>query len=120
MATIVYPWKLYFKRRELLVMGILTVLCNIATWFWLFLYIQPQQETVFLHYNILFGVDYIGEWWRVFYIPLTGMVIAAVNTILGWIVFQRDPLISQILQAVCLVCQVFLFVVAALLVFLNV
>lgn len=115
-----YPIKLYLKYKPNLIMLSLAVLANIFTWFWIIFRIKPQEDLIFLHYNILFGVDYIGEWWRVFYIPTIGLLILFVNFVIGWVLFSKDKFISVILNAVSVVSGVFLLVIAALLVFLNV
>jgi len=115
-----YPLKLYFKHLPNLIILPLSLLTNIITWLWLIKDIKSQAEPIFLHYNALFGVDYIGEWWRLFYIPLTGLTILVVNAILGWIFFSKDKFIAQILNAISLVCQIFLLVAVGVLIFLNV
>jgi len=98
----------------------LASLANLLAWIWILFQIKPQDELIFLHYNILFGVDYVGEWWRVFYLPITGLFIFIVNFLIGWVLFHKDKFISVILQAVSLICQIFILVASALLVFLNV
>jgi len=116
----VYPLKLYFKYKPNFIMLAAAILVNIFTWVWILFQIRPQDALIFLHYNVLFGVDFIGEWWRVYYLPLTGLFIIVINFVIGWLLFQKDKFISIILQSVSLICQIFLLVVSALLVFLNV
>lgn len=116
----IYPIKLYLKDKPNLIMLSLSLLINILSWLWLVFQIKPQQEEIFLHYNILFGVDYIGSWWKVFYLPIFGLLILLTNTLVGWFLFGKDKFVAQILNAVNLFCQIFIFVAAALLVFLNV
>jgi hypothetical protein len=115
-----YPIKLYFKHLPNLILLFLGFLLNLASWIWLLWQIKPQTDPIFLHYNILFGVDSIGEWWKVFYLPVVGLFIYIVNAILGWILFGRDKFTSQLLNFVSVLCQVFILIAAALLVFLNV
>lgn len=115
-----YPIKLYFKSLPNLIMLLASFLINILSWLWLIFQIRPQQEDIFLHYNILFGVDYLGSWWKVFYLPIFGLLIFLINTIIGWALFGKDKFIAQILNAVNLFCQIFIFIASALLVFLNV
>ncbi len=115
-----YPVKLYIKHWPTLLCLGASLLLNIATWIWLLIEIRPQTEPVFLHYNILFGVDYVGEWWQVLYLPISGIVIIIVNAVMGWLLFNRDKFLAQILNGIGLFCQLFLLIAAALLVFLNV
>ncbi|MCF6276587.1 MAG: hypothetical protein L3J07_01925 [Candidatus Magasanikbacteria bacterium] len=119
MARTTYPLKLYIKQPAILSMVILSLLVNIFMWFWLLYVLGPQQDPIFLHYNILFGVDLIGEWWNILYLPITGIFILIINFILGWVLFHKDKFIAYILNAVNLICQVFLLVATLLIVFLN-
>jgi hypothetical protein len=120
MARSLYPIKLYIKQPVIAIMMGLTLAINIFMWLWLFLRIGPQTGPIFLHYNILFGVDMIGEWWRILYIPITALSIFIVNFILGWVFFNKDKFVAYILNFIALLCQVFLLVATFLLVFLNV
>src|SRR3989338_10640847 len=95
-----YPIKLYFKYRLNLVMFILSFLINLSNWIWVVLKIRPQKDLIFLHYNILFGVDYIGPWWQIIFLPLTGLLILLLNALIGWLLYHKYPFISQILNAV--------------------
>ena len=115
-----YPIKLYFKHLSNQILLPVSLLLNIATWVWLLWQIKPQTEPIFLHYNILFGVDYIGEWWKVLYLPIAGLFIIFINGILGWVMFGKDKFSAELLNFVSVVCQVFILIAAALLVFLNV
>jgi len=101
-------------------MSVLAMLINVFVWAWIIFQIKPQEELIFLHYNILFGVDYVGEWWRVYYLPLTGLFIFITNFFISWLSFHKDKFISIIFQAINLVCQIFLLIAVALLMFLNV
>ena len=115
-----YPFKLYIKSIPNVIMFGLSILLNAATWFWLFWNIRPQEEPVFLHYNILFGVDYIGPWREMFLLPMTGLLIFLLNAALGWTIFHKDQFLASVLNVASVLCQVFLLITASLLVFLNV
>ena len=101
-------------------MFILALLINIANWVWILLYIRPQNDLIFLHYNILFGVDYIGEWWRIYFVAITGLIIFIINFLLGWLLFSKDKFVSILMNIVNVISQVFLLIATAILVFLNV
>ncbi len=120
MSKIFYPIKLYIKHLPNLVVLILAFLTNIASWVWLLLQIKPQEGLIFLHYNILFGVDLVGVWWKVLYLPIGGLLILLINTTLGWWLFGKDKFFTYLLNVVSLFCQVFVLIAVSLLVFLNV
>ena len=93
---------------------------NLVTWAWLLWQIRPQSEALFLHYNILFGVDSIGDWFEILYLPLSGAFILSSNAAAGWLLFSRDKYLAHFLNATAVICQVCLLMAALLLVALNV
>ena len=97
-----------------------SLLMNVAMWGGLLWYIRPQNDPIFLHYNVLFGVDLTGPWYQVLTIPLIGLCIFLVNSALGWFFFGKDKFIAYLLNAVTVVTHIFLGISALLLVFLNV
>ena len=115
-----YPLKLYSRHPVTLVCLLASLLVNLAIWFWLATQIPPTGEPIFLHYNVLFGVDEIGDWSQIFFLPLAGLALVCVNGLLGWFCFQKDKYLAHLLNGMALVCQIFLLVAAALLVALNV
>lgn len=115
-----YPIKLYFKRPANLIPLVASVALNLFTWGWLLFYIRKQTDPVFLHYTVLFGVDYTGDWYQVFVVPFAGLFVLVLNMILGWILFHKDDFAGYVLNAVGLLVQIILLVTAVLLVLLNV
>ena len=114
-----YPVKLYFKYRASFGLMGAAALLNLASWVWALWHIRPHSEPIFLHYNILFGVDYIGEWWRFFGLPAVGLAILLINFFTGWVLFPKDKFSSLLLNAISAICQVFLLITTVLLVSLN-
>jgi len=112
--------KLYFRNIFNILVLAISLIANIFCWLWLALQINSSTDILFLHYNILFGVDYIDSWWKMYFLPLAGLLIILFNTFLGWWLWDRDRLMSIILHSVTLLCQLFLVIACILLVFLNV
>lgn len=119
MSDKLYPIKLYILHKPNLLFVGFSILVNILTWLSIIFQIRPQDEPIFLHYNILFGVDYIGDGWQIFLLPVMGLIIVLVNFVIGWSLFSRDKFVSLILGVATLLCQIFLFVASAILIFLN-
>lgn len=115
-----YPIKLYFKHLPNFIILLISLVLNLANWFWLLWRIRPQTEQIFLHYNILFGVDYIGEWWRVLFLPISGLIILLINAVIGWYYFNQNKFVAYLLNFTGLLCQIFLLIASAILIFLNV
>ena len=70
----IYPIMLYLRNLPNLIMLSLSLFLNLATWTWLLWQISPTSGQIFLHYNILFGVDLVGPWWKILYLPITALI----------------------------------------------
>lgn len=115
-----YPIKLYLRKKSNIILFTLGILFNISSWIWLFIHISKNLGQVFLHYNVLFGVDLVGSWYSVFALPLAGLLILFFNAFLGWILYKQDPFAAYILNGVTILINIILFISSAILVFLNV
>jgi len=120
MIAPLYPLRLFFRQVPILVLFGLSLLANLATWAWLLWFIEPSEEPMYLHYNVLFGVDYIGDWWRVFLLPVVGVSILIINTLLGWFLASRDLVVAYILQVTSAFAQFLLLLMAILIVRINI
>lgn len=119
MIAPIYPLRLYFRQVPILIPFAISLIANIVTWGWFFWFFKPTPEPIFLHYNVLFGVDYIGDWWRVFFLPIVGLSILLINTLLGWLLASRDLVVAYILQVIALLSSSLLLLMAILLVQIN-
>ena len=115
-----YSIRLYLSRRPIVVMFVLAAVANLLSWGWIFFQITPSSEPIFLSYNILFGVDGIGPWWNLLYMPLLGAAVLCINTLFGWRAFQKDAMFSYVLLSAALAVQLAIFAATWTLVFLNV
>ena len=113
-----YPLKLYFFSIPIMLMVSLSLLLNLFSWFWLKSQL-PNTSELFLHYNVLFGVNYIGESWKVFFVPLVGLIILSANFFMGWLLYKKDKFMAQVLNFVSILCQIFIIFVAFILVFFE-
>lgn len=115
-----YPLKLYLFSLPVALLSGLALVLNLFSWLWLWIEIPRGVDQIFLHYSILFGVDYIGGRTELFYVPLLGLAIWFVNVLIGWLLYRKDTFMSYVLSFVNLLCQIFIVIAALLLVFLNV
>ena len=51
------------------------LILNVVNWGLIAYFIRPVDFPIILHYNVYFGVDVIGDWWQVYYLPLIGLLI---------------------------------------------
>jgi len=78
------------------------------------------QTAVPLHYNIHFGVDTIGEWWRVFTVPAVGLAIALINGVSARRLWKREKMLAYLAVGATLFLEVFLSVAMVFIVLLNI
>ncbi len=114
-------------REDLLVKltFIFSILFNITTWLALYWKIYPfsyliDYGQISLHYNVYFGIDKIGFWYQVFFIPLLGLFIIIFNNILAYIFYLQDKLISYLILLSQFFLQVVLLLAAIFVILLNI
>jgi hypothetical protein len=111
--------KPYWKDKIIVNIFLFSAFLNIFLWIFLF---QNQKESdypVILHYNLFFGVDYLGNYNEVFIIPVVGVVVIFVNSILGHFLYRRERLASYFLSFNMIVVQIFLLLAGYLIVRIN-
>lgn len=87
---------------------------------WRILPLIYGQTAVPLHYNIHFGVDTIGEWWRVFTAPTVGLAIALINGVSAKMLWKREKMLAYLAVSATLFLEVFLSVAMVFIVLLNI
>jgi len=99
----------FFKLSFVKIFLIFTILCNLLLWLlsWLVV-VNINQELSILHYNIIFGIDYIGNPYSIFWLPAFGLAIALVNILGSLWFFKREKLLAQMLMLSTLVFHIFL------------
>lgn len=66
-----------------------TIFVGIANWAALIVYIRPIDLPIVLHYNVYLGVDIIGDWWQMYFLPIIADIFFAVNTFLAYVFYQK-------------------------------
>lgn len=77
--------------RSSLVQWILigTIFLLVVGWSLLAIFIRPIDLPIVLHYNVYLGVDIVGEWWQVYFLPIIADVFFLVNTFLAYVFYQK-------------------------------
>ena len=114
-----YSLKLYLRNYRNTALVSLVVLSQIFMWVYLAINIKPGIERVFLHYNIIFGVDLLGAWWKIFFLPASGLLVALINFSLSFFLYKKDKFLSMLLGFWTLFFHAFLIAIVMLLVRLN-
>jgi len=111
--------KPYWKDKQIMTMLSFSIFLNIFIWIFL---IQNQKENthpIILHYNLFFGVDCLGNYEKIYLIPLSGLVIIIVNSILGHLLYLKEKLAAYFLVFIIFIIQVFLLIDSYLIIKIN-
>jgi uncharacterized membrane protein len=101
--------------RQVLFLWIATFVVLIITFLVTYYQVSRSPQTVALHYNVVIGVDVLGHKNRLYQIPLTAVLIAAVNLTINRFLSQRERFLSSALAAISLVSALALLAAVILL-----
>jgi TctA family transporter len=90
-----FPVKIYFKDRWILGSLVISGLFFGYTLVNTIRFIRPTSEQMFLHYNIIFGIDLIGEWWKLYLMPAAMLVVIILNFIISYFYYRHNRFISR-------------------------
>ena len=109
----------YWKNEIIMSIFALSCLVNISLWAFLFKNQKSSELPVILHYNLFFGVDYLGSYNEIYLIPAVGVIIIITNTILGCLLYKKERLASYFLAFNIFIVQLFLLLAGYLIVEIN-
>jgi len=117
---VVLPGEFFFQNKKNILFLVLGMIINLTSWVYLYIKIKPQEEPIYLHYNIYFGVDLIGQWYQIFFIPLTGLIIYFINLYFSYIIYKKEKIISYVIIGTTIFIQSILLITSLLVVRLNI
>lgn len=98
--------KYFLKNKKILILFFSSLFLNLISWVYIFLNIKMQSDPIFLHYNIYYGVDLIGNWYQIYiYIPLISIVILFINFLISYILFKRSIVLSYLVLSLNIFLQ---------------
>lgn len=107
------------KDRFILINFGLALIINLLLAFLLYTEIEHSGLPIYLHYNVYFGVDLIGDWTQVFILPAAGLFIWIVNLSLAYLLYIKEKILSYFLAAAVLLASVFIFIAGLLVIWIN-
>lgn len=110
---------LYFKDKFIRYGLLISLFLNLFLWILLYEKIPIRVEPIVLRYNIYVGINLIGFWWQVYYLPLIGLAIIVFNFLLAKMMFIKERFLSNIISVVTVICQFFLVTIGFLLTIIN-
>jgi hypothetical protein len=110
----------YFQNAFNIWLIILSLVMNAANWAMLLIFIKPVDFSVVLHYNVYFGVDVIGDWRKIFFLPALGLFLFFLNLFLAKNFYkQEEKVAAYLLMVVALLVQMSLIIASITLTLIN-
>lgn len=78
------------------------------------------KEVVPLHYNIHYGVDWTGMWWQIFVLPISGLGIIFVNSIVTLTLVKQNRMLADVVMVSSVILNAFLFLAMVFVVLVNI
>lgn len=120
MLRIYHSARLFFKDFYILPFLFGSLIALIAIWYYVVSNISPELgNTTFLHYNVIFGVDLAGPWWKIYFYAGIGSFFFLLNMLISFFFYGRDKFLSRLVAILNLLILVFLFVALKYIVDLN-
>jgi hypothetical protein len=112
--------RLFFKSQIAVWLLILSGLSNAINFAILWIWIEPVDYPIILHYNVYFGVDMIGDYRQAYFLPLTGLVLFVINLFLAiYFYAKKERIASYILLMATLMIQLSLIVGSLSIILIN-
>lgn len=103
-----YSPKLFAKDRWIAPFLAISAALEGFVWWYTAANVRPAAEQVFLHYNITFGVDLVGRWWKLLFIPGGALFITLAGFLASFFLFNRDKTLARIIAVVVAFCHIFI------------
>jgi len=110
----------YFQSSLIQWVLIGSLIVNIGNWAFIAFFIRPVDFPIILHYNVYFGVDVIGDWWQIYFMPFIGLLILFVNAVLGYLFYQqKERIVAHLFMLATFIVQVGISIAVASLLIIN-
>lgn len=106
-------------ERVLLILSVVSLACVVASWVLLLWKIPYTENTIYLHYNVFFGVDLTGSWYQLLWLPGSGTAIWLFNTAVLHLDKKMDHITKLSVSSVTLAMEIMLIVASVLVILLN-
>jgi len=111
--------KPYWQDSEVSAVLFASGIMNLANWIYLIGNRVKSDYPIILHYNLFYGVDFLGDYEKIFLLPTVGLIVIILNSFLGHIFYQRERLASYILTLNDFLVQAILLISSYLIIRAN-
>ncbi len=111
--------KNFFKDKKILlpiIFGIIIILSNFIYVGWK---VGLETSMLSLHYNIYFGIDQLGEAYRIYFYPIFSLLIFLINLSISFAIYNKQKIISFYLLCLAVLSNIFLLLGSGLIIIIN-
>lgn len=105
-------FRIFFQDKYLLLPFVFSFILVLLLGLLLFIKMPRQTpgglEILPLHYNVHFGIDYVGPWYHVLALPGGGLIMVGVNLILARLMYPQGVFLGRFLAFGTLLAQIML------------
>lgn len=94
-------------------------LLNIIHWLILFSKIKPSKTQILLHYNVVYGPDFIQKSIYIYWIPLLALILLLINVSVASVFYKKEKLASYFLNISSVAVQLIFLVASIVLIIVN-
>lgn len=110
----------FFKDKLLKFSLIFSLLLNLLLWFYLAWQIRKLPSVIPLHYNIYYGIDFLGPWYYLIFLVGFGLALIVFNFFIALTVLTNHKILSYFLLSSLVVIQLLLFMACVAIININV
>jgi len=115
-----FSLKLYYKDPWIITNVSIVIVLQALLWWYVLSRLHPGNESIFLHYTSIFGVDLVGPGRNLLLLPLFGLLVLLSNFTVGFLVYRTDRFLAQLLASMTTFIQAGIFIAAWFIVGLNI
>ncbi len=97
----------------------IALLINIIHWIILYIKIKPNQSDILLHYNVVYGADFIGNSLYLYWIPLLALIFLLTNITAAIFFYNKEKLASYFISFATVAVQIIFLVATIVLIIVN-
>lgn len=102
--------KEFFENITNRILIISSLALNIGLFLFFYFFIKQNNIPIVLHYNVNWGVDYLGEVKSLFILPVVGIIIFLLNGSLAIKLWKNNRILSYFLTVVIFLTHFFLVI----------
>lgn len=123
-STKIYSFlrKSFFLKDKIILINLLISTVILFTLLFLFIIRIPTFKSsgdLLLHYNIYSGIDWMGSWYKIYLYPLIGILLFALNLVLGIFFYSREKFLSYLLIISITFCEILTFIACLSVLWIN-